>query len=226
MLASSGPLLLGQKEVVHDAGLIIGRDGLADHAFRGSPFRRWIAGRNPGQNGSLLSSRDVSAVSAACMFTRADVFHRLNGFDERLVVVLNDADYWCASALGYKSIHDAYAVLLHRGNTMPSTSVHGQHPEDVRLFRDRHRELIEMGDPFHHPILGIPRISIDGRALGSRVSTPQPRTTRVVLPPAATSSMTTRTQAHGAEEMNRGPHPKVRTDASRTVDSAMNRQAQ
>ncbi len=222
-----GALLLGQKEVVHDAGLIIGRDGLADHAFRGSPFRHWIAGRNPGQNGSLLASRDVSAVSAACMLTRADVFHRLNGFDERLVVVLGDADYCLrASALGYKSIHDAYAVLLHRGNDVRSTSVHGQHPEDVRLFRDRHRALIEMGDPFHHPILGIPRISIDGKALGSRVSTPQPRTTRVVLPPAATSSMTTRTQAHGAEEMNRGPHPKVRGDASRTVVSAVSRQAQ
>jgi len=222
-----GALLLGQTEVVHDAGLVIGRDGLADHAFRGSPFRHWIAGRNPGQNGSLLASRDVSAVPAACMLTRADVFHRLNGFDERLAVVLGDADYCLrASAAGYKTIHDAYAVLLHRGNDVRSTSVHGQHPEDVRLFLDRHRALIEMGDPFHHPLLGVPRIASEGRAQGSRVSTPQPRTRRVVLPPAATSSTTTRSLAHGAEETSRGPHSMVRNDASWTVDSASSRQSQ
>ncbi len=221
-----GALLLGQKEVVHDAGLIIGRDGLADHAFRGSPFRRWITGRNPGQNGSLLASRDVSAVSAACMLTRADVFDRLSGFDKRLAVVLNDADYCLrASASGYKSIHDAYAVLLHRGSELRSTSVYGQHPEDVRLFRDRHCTLIEKGDPFHHPMLGRPKSSSHGSALASPVSTPQPRTTRVVLPPPATSMKTTRTQAHGADETSRGPHPTARIDASRTGDSAMSRQS-
>ncbi len=222
-----GALLLGQTEVVYDAGLILGRDGLADHAFRGSPFRHWIAGRNPGRNGSLLASRDVSAVSAACMLTRADVFHRLNGFDERLVVLLGDADYCLrASALGYKTIHDAYSVLLHRGNDARSTSVHGQHPEDVRLFRNRHRSLIEMGDLYHHPILGIPRISSDGRALGSRVATPQSRTIRVVLPPAAASSTTSRVLAHEPEETSRVLHSKVRNDASWSVYSAQNRQSQ
>jgi hypothetical protein len=104
--------------------------------------------------------------------------------------------------------------------------VHGQHPEDVRLFRDRHRALIEMGDPFHHPIQEIPRISSDGRALGSRVAAPRPRTTRVVLPPAATSSTTSRVLAHEPEETSRGPHAKARNDASRSVDSAHYRQSQ
>jgi len=222
-----GALFLGQREVVHGAGLIIGRDGITAHAFQGSPYRHWIAGRNPGQSGSLLASRGVSAVSAACMLTRADVFHRLDGFDERLVVVLGDADYCLrASASGYKVIHDAYSVLLHRGDDSRFSSLHGQHPEDVRLFRDRHRALIETGDPFHHWILGIPRISIDGRASGNLVPTLKPRTTRVVLPPAATSSMATRIQVHGAEEMSRGRHPQVRTEASRAVDTAMNKQAE
>ena len=79
-----GALLLDGSERVRHAGLVIGLDGLADTAYKDAPYRGCSSGRNPGQEGSLLASRDVSAVSAACMLTRSDVFHRLNGFDERL----------------------------------------------------------------------------------------------------------------------------------------------
>ena len=110
-----GALLIDGSDRVRHAGLVIGLNGLADTAYKDAPYRDSSSGY-PGQEVSLLASRDVSAVSAACMLTRSDVFHRLNGFDERLAGVLNDVDYCLrASALGYKIIQDAYAILLHTG---------------------------------------------------------------------------------------------------------------
>ena len=148
-----GALLLGRSNLVHQAGLIIGTDGMPIPALRGTRFQHWVAGRSPGPNGALLASRDVSAVSLDCLLTRADVFRELGGFDERLAQSLQDADYCLrASTLGYRVIHDPYAVLRHHENDSRVISPPARLDDDVRYFRERHRIWIEKGDPFR-PII-------------------------------------------------------------------------
>ena len=149
-----GALLVSEDELVRHGGVILGMNGSADHAHKNCPFRGWLSGRNPGHNGGLLASRDVSAVTGACMLTRADLFHRLNGFDERLAVGFNDVDYCLrTAALGYKVIQDAYTVLYHLESERGPLGAVNLCLEDSVRFRKLYRELILKGDPFYSPIL-------------------------------------------------------------------------
>ena len=88
-----GALLIDHSERVQHAGLVIGLNGLIDSVYKDRSYRGWLSGREPGQDGSLLSSRDVSAVSSSCLLTKADLFHPLGGMDEQLAVALFDVDY-------------------------------------------------------------------------------------------------------------------------------------
>jgi GT2 family glycosyltransferase len=218
-----GALLLSEDELVRHGGVIVGMNGLADHAHKDSPFRGWLSGRNPGHNGGLLATRDVSAVSGACMLTQADLFHRLNGFDERLAGGFSDVDYCLrANALGYKVIQDAYAILYQlEGERSPLDPV-DQHNDASLLFRELHRELIFKGDPFHSPMLS--RYSKDTRFEPPVPSGKKPRirTTRVVLPPPTPTAVgkITRFDAEATGDLSPRPHLAIRPGLSSvTADS-------
>jgi GT2 family glycosyltransferase len=202
-----GAILLSENELVQHGGVIVGLNGSADHADRNSPFRISTSVRNHGHNGSLLASRDVSAVTAACMLTRADVFHSLNGFDQDLVVEFNDVDYCLrASTLGYKIIKDAYAVLYRLENRSRPGEAGDPHSEDRRLFRDRYRELLIKGDPFHSPMLSrfTTEICWNGMAVPERK--PRARTTRVILPAPIDGGRITRFDTRVSGDLNLRPH--------------------
>ena len=94
-----GAILLYENELVQHGGMIVGMNGSADHAHKNCPFRGGYLGTEPWPQRQLCWQAVTSPrCTAACMLTRADVFHSLNGFDERLVVGFNDVDY-CLRAL-------------------------------------------------------------------------------------------------------------------------------
>ncbi|HEV3474179.1 MAG TPA: glycosyltransferase [Actinomycetota bacterium] len=92
--------------------------------------------------------RNCSAVSAACMATRTEVFRELGGFEERLAVAFNDVDFCLrAREKGYEVVYTPHAVLYHDEGS--SRGVGGsQSPEDERFFRARWSSY---RDPFYHP---------------------------------------------------------------------------
>jgi GT2 family glycosyltransferase len=205
-VAVAGALLLGRGQVVRHAGFVVEPSGLARHALRGHPFRHWIAGRNPGPNGALLAGRDVTAVSAACLLTPVELFDRLGGFDERLTVALYDVDYCLrAAALGYKVIHDPYAVLLDRSDETRRAAADLNEDSDVRFFQERHRKFLETGDPFSCSTIRPARRS-SGRQDAAVADLVKARTMPVVLPAPSAAEKTARTQVHGAMAPARGPH--------------------
>ncbi len=65
-----GPLLLYPNGTVQHAGVVLGIRGTADHVMRGFP------GAADGYAGSLSCTREVSAVTAACMLIRRDALRR------------------------------------------------------------------------------------------------------------------------------------------------------
>jgi len=213
-----GALLIDATDRVRHAGLVIGLNGLADTAYKDVPYRGYLSGQYLGQEGSLLASRDVSAVSAACMLTRSDLFHRLSGFDERLGSVLNDVDYCLrTSALGYKIIQDAYAILLHSRAEARKADVDGRCSKDARLFFERYHELICKGDPFYSPLRSRFTTFFPFDHLATRDRIHLPRTTRVVLPAPTTTGRSTRFDAHRSEQPGRRPHYLGLSDASRRM---------
>jgi O-antigen biosynthesis protein len=98
-----------------------------------------------------------SAVTAACMMTRSEVFKGLGGFEEDLKVAYNDVDYCLrAGEKGFLIVYTPYAVLRHdeaatRGYGDESEGK--SHPvEDEEFFRGR---WAGYSDPFDPPSLKI-----------------------------------------------------------------------
>ncbi|MCH7998682.1 MAG: glycosyltransferase [Chloroflexi bacterium] len=99
--------------------------------------------------------RNCSAVTAACMMARRDIFQRLGGFDEKLGIAFNDVDYCLrAREQGYLIVYTPYAVLYHH----ESATRKGLHPdEDEQYFRDRWGNPGEYQDPYYNPNLDLVR---------------------------------------------------------------------
>jgi len=89
--------------------------------------------------------RDCSAVTAACMMTRRDVFDQLRGFDEGLRLGWNDVDYCLrARQAGYSVVYSPAAVLRHHEGTTRGAMPH--HDDDL-FFR---RRWGDPPDPFYN----------------------------------------------------------------------------
>lgn len=76
----------------------------------------WLADniRTTGSYGELAVSRNVAAVTGACLLVRRDVFDAVGGFDERLAVNYNDVDFCLAARYGgYRIVQAADVRLVH-----------------------------------------------------------------------------------------------------------------
>lgn len=103
-----GAKLLYPDGTIQHAGVILGMHGVAGHVYAGKP-RSY-----PGQMGRALSVQEFSAVTAACLLVRKDVFLAVGGLDEQLAVAFNDIDFCLRiKALGYRNIWTPHAVLFH-----------------------------------------------------------------------------------------------------------------
>ena len=96
------------------------RDGLVQHGgIWVSPGgchylnQRYGASEN-GYMGTLQCPSDCAAITGACQMIRRSVFEQIGGFNEELVVVLNDVDLCLHSnEAGYLTVFDADALLYH-----------------------------------------------------------------------------------------------------------------
>ena len=153
-IGAVGPLLLyGDKRVQH-AGVIMAFSGAADHAMKFHDAYLGQGQRHPGYNCNLTTVRDYSAVTAACMMTRRDVFERVNGFDDSFVVGFNDTDL-CLRIhdAGFKILYDGFTVLYHHESATRTESKSVDHPEDDIRLRNRWKRFFTQGDPFYSPLL-------------------------------------------------------------------------
>ena len=152
-----GPLLLYADKRVQHAGVIIGFNGSADHAFKLARAYADEAGtREIGYNASLTAVRDFSAVTAACMIMRRSVFEAVGGFDEELAVGFNDTDLCLrVGQIGLKVLYDGATVLFHYESATRGETRQILHPEDTELMRTRWKAMIEGGDPFYNPNLTV-----------------------------------------------------------------------
>ncbi len=150
-----GATLLYPNGSVQHAGVLIGHSDAAEHGHKFAPFQSGND-RRPGYNASLVSTRDYSAVTAACMMMRADVFQGVGGFDESFAIGYNDTDLCLRVAgLGYRVLNDAHAVLHHHESMTRAQTRQVDHPEDKHRFRDRWAAMIATGDPFYSPLLSL-----------------------------------------------------------------------
>lgn len=71
-------------------------------------------GNEVGTCESIRMMQDVSAVTGACLMTRASVFDEVGGMDTDFPVDYNDIDYcWAVQAAGYRVVYDPSVELYH-----------------------------------------------------------------------------------------------------------------
>jgi len=140
---------------IQHAGVIVGIHQFAGHShqffaeYDGSHFC-------PGHLGELFCVRECTAVTAACMMVRRDVFDQVGGFDENLAVGCNDTDLCLRiRQAGYLNLWTPFARLIHyesasRGKE--KNDIH-LHPKDVELFKKRWKKWLKDGDPYYNPNL-------------------------------------------------------------------------
>jgi O-antigen biosynthesis protein len=99
----------------------------------------------------LDRTRNVSAVTGACMGLRRSVFVALDGFNPEFPVNYNDVDLCLrARQAGYEVIYEPHALLRHDEcrTRMPGTRL-----SERERFHDRWVEQLERSDPYFSPLL-------------------------------------------------------------------------
>jgi O-antigen biosynthesis protein len=139
-------LLYPDRRIQHAGVFLMGTvQAVAGHAFR----------HLPESTGAYFHfahvTRNVSAVTGACMMVRRRVFEEVGGFDERIRVAFNDVDLCLRiRERGYLIVYAPGATLIHH----ESASRKALHPaEDEHLVRERWADVLERGDQYYNPNL-------------------------------------------------------------------------
>jgi GT2 family glycosyltransferase len=146
-----GAKLLFPDGTVQHAGIWLGPSVFARHLLR-------LSGRSDeGYLGQLTLTRNLSAVTGACMAMRRDVFREAGGFDESFPVSYSDMDL-CLRLVqrGYRIVWTPYAELLHLESASRGSSEWRWRKEEADLDRFCARwEQDISNDPFFNPNLDL-----------------------------------------------------------------------
>ncbi|GLK89448.1 glycosyltransferase [Pseudomonas turukhanskensis] len=114
-----GAKLLYPDGAIQHGGVVLGLNGPADHPFIRDP------GDSAGYMHRLLVTQNYSAVTAACLMIRTEVYREVGGLDEvDFKVSYNDVDL-CLKVrqAGYLTVWTPYSVVLHEGSVSQKSNV-------------------------------------------------------------------------------------------------------
>ena len=151
-----GARLYYSDNTIQHAGVIVGFGGIAGHAFLG------LDRSANGYFSRIICAQDLSAVTAACMMVKKEVFEEIGGFDTDLKVAFNDVDL-CMKirTAGYRIVYNPYAELYHyesksRGLEDTPEKVERFNGE-IATFAQKWPEILKHGDPYYNPNLSMER---------------------------------------------------------------------
>jgi GT2 family glycosyltransferase len=144
---------------IQHAGVCVGMHGMAEHFGKFMHDLLPTGEAEPGYLGALISCREMSSVTAACLLMRRDAFEKIEGYDESLAVGFGDVDLCLRSrAAGYRVIFCADVTLIHHESYTRGKTFSGDpHPEDSAKFLKRWKPIIQAIDPYYNPNLDITR---------------------------------------------------------------------
>lgn len=141
-----GAKLLFNDGTIQHAGVSVGQDGIPRHFQAGMP-------NDSGYMGRLRYAQNVSAVTAACLMVRKDVYKAVNGLNAKYKVCMNDVDF-CLRLMraGYINVFTPFAELYHyesktRG-TDDSIEKMQRFNNELNMFKNEWKDFIDKGDPY------------------------------------------------------------------------------
>lgn len=139
-----GPMLLYEDKTVQHAGIIMGLNGCCDHGMK------YLNQHDLGYHNFHNMTRNCSAVTAACLLTRREVFDDVGGFDEALPVAFQDVDF-CLKIRerGLSVVYTPFAKLCHyEGKTKQAFGLEKVAGFEEALIAQRWGRIIAR-DPFY-----------------------------------------------------------------------------
>jgi GT2 family glycosyltransferase len=143
-----GAKLVYPNGCIQHAGVVMGLFDNCGHAFKGLDS----AATHYFDFSDVI--RNVSAVTGACLMTRAEIFRQVGGFDETaFAVAFNDIDLCLKiGALGYRVLYTPHSLLYHHEAFSKTEDDLEPHPAEVAAMRSKWSCVIHH-DPFYSPNL-------------------------------------------------------------------------
>jgi len=136
-------------DTIQHAGVIVGLGGIAGAAFVG------LHEKENSYMHRMMCTQDYSAVTAACLMLRKEVFEEVGGLTEELAVAFNDIDL-CMKirARGYRVVYNAYSTWHHyesksRGLEDTPEKVM-RFNNEIATFAGRWQPILDAGDPYYN----------------------------------------------------------------------------
>jgi GT2 family glycosyltransferase len=169
-IGAVGALLYYPDDRVQHAGVITGIGGVAGHAHHG------LCRGDPGYFGRAALVQNLSAVTAACLVMRKDLYRQLGGLNAtEFAVAFNDVDLCLRiREAGYRIVWTPHAQLYHHESASRGPDTH---PDKIERF---HTEVAHMmlrwgqvldRDPYYNPNLRLDGADF-GLAFPPRITKP------------------------------------------------------
>jgi glycosyltransferase involved in cell wall biosynthesis/SAM-dependent methyltransferase len=153
-IGAVGARLLYPNKTIQHSGVILGMGGAAGHVHYKFPDS------SKGYFGRIALTSSFSAVTAACMVVRRDLYLQVGGLDEvNLKVAFNDIDFCLRlNEAGLRNVYAADAILFHH-----ESASRGAENDPIKLARfnaetvwmqNRWGNLIK-NDPYYSPNLTL-----------------------------------------------------------------------
>ncbi len=147
-----GAKLLYSDNKIQHAGVILGVGGVAGHAHK------YFDGESLGYFNRAQLTQTISAVTAACLLVRKEVYEQVSGLDEQnLTVAFNDVDF-CIKVreAGYRNIYTPYATLYHHESVSRgqenTPEKQARFEREVAFMKHKWGDLLKT-DPYYNPNL-------------------------------------------------------------------------
>ncbi len=148
-----GAMLLYDDDTIQHAGVILGINGVAGHGHKSYS-------RDSGGYFQMLKAvNNYSAVTAACLMVRKELYDRLGGLEEELAIAFNDVDF-CLKALaeGLRNVWLPHVVLRHaesKSRGRDTTFSRRQILYREEAFMKRRWATDVRSDPYYSPNLTL-----------------------------------------------------------------------
>lgn len=150
-IGAVGACLYYPDNTVQHGGVVLGIGGVAGHSHK------YFSAEHTGYYRRLKIISNYTAVTAACLMLRKDVYKQVNGLEEELQVAFNDVDLclkiWSA---GYNNIWLPHVQLYHfesksRGYE-DTAEKQARFSKEIEWVKNRWSDLLE-NDPAYNPNL-------------------------------------------------------------------------
>lgn len=148
-------LYYGNGKIQH-GGVILGLGDVAGHAHR------YLQRHEYGYQGRLKLVQNYSAVTAACLLVKREVYEKIRGLkEEQLAVAYNDVDFCLrVQELGYRNLWTPYAELYHHESIsrgQDNTTIKKErYAKEVAYMQSTWGEQLT-NDPYYNPNLSRKR---------------------------------------------------------------------